>query len=150
MLERGFYSFKDFDDFNKEIDRINKMANNIMRTFFFDKPFSLVSIKQEKEKHNFSTRHWQEVVKDDKAILVYDIHGISPDDIIVKKVVEDGIAYITIEGKTKNEELNCEMEVRARWAIPYKQFKKPTKKIENGLLYVYIEKDKNENDEEII
>ena len=45
MLEKGFYSFRAFD----ELDRI---INNIMRTFFFDKPYSLVSIKQEKEKHN--------------------------------------------------------------------------------------------------
>lgn len=143
MLEKGFYSFRAFD----ELDRL---TNNIMRTFFFDKPYSVVSIKQEKEKHNFSTRHWQEIVKDNKAILIYDVHGINPDDLTVKKIVEDGIAYITIEGKSKNEELNCEMQVKARWAIPYKQFKKPTKKIKNGLLYVYIEKDKSNEDEEII
>ena len=56
---------------------------------------------------------------------MYDVHGINAGDLVVKRVVEDGIAYITIEGKTNNEELNCEMEVRARWAIPFKQFKKP-------------------------
>ncbi|MDK2900938.1 MAG: hypothetical protein PWQ45_1524, partial [Thermosipho sp. (in: thermotogales)] len=106
-----------------------------------DKPYCLVTTNQEKRKHNFSTRHWQEIIKDDKAILCYDIHGVNPTDIKVTKIVEDSISYIKIEGKTKNDILDCEMEVDARWAIPYKQFKKPTKKIENGLLYIFVEQE---------
>ncbi len=141
MLQKGFYSFGMCEN---EFDRL---ANKVMKTFFFDKPYSIVSINQEKEKHNFSTRHWQEIVKDDKTILAYDVHGIDVKDLKVTKIAEDGIAYIKIEGKTKNNILDCEMEVNARWAIPYKQFKKPTKKIENGILYVIV---KSNNIEEEI
>ena len=45
------------------------------------------------------------------------MHGINPDDLTVKKVVEDGIAYITIEGKSKIKMKNlgnCEMEVKSK------------------------------------
>lgn len=142
-LQKGFYSFRAFDDPFRGMD-------NILRTFLYDKPFSVVSINQEKEKHNFSTRHWQEIVKDDKAILVYDVHGIDKSDLKVTKTSEDGMSYITIEGKTKNEILDCDMEVKTRWMIPYRQFKKPTKKIENGLLYVFVESDKTEEEVEEI
>lgn len=144
MLQKGYYSFTKFND---EFDHL---TNNIMKTFFFDKPYSLISINQEKRKHNFSTRHWQEIIKDDKAILCYDIHGLNPNDIKVTKTTEDGIAYIKIEGKTKNEVLDCDMEVNARWAIPYKQFKKPTKKVENGLLYIFVEQEFTEEEIEEI
>ena len=139
MLQKSFYHFTKFD----EIDRL-------MKTFFFDKPYSIVSINQEKEKHNFSTRHWQEITKDGKTILGYDLHGINPDDLTVTKIIEDGIPYIKIEGKTKNEILDCEMEVNARWAIPYKQFKKPTKKVENGILYIFVEQEVIEEEVETI
>lgn len=142
-LQKGFYNFRAFDDPFKGMD-------NILRTFLYDKPFSVVSINQEKEKHNFSTRHWQEIVKDDKAILVYDVHGFSGNELSVKKITEDGMSYITIEGKTKNEILDCDMEIKTRWVIPYRQFKKPTKKIENGLLYVFVECDKTEEEVEEI
>lgn len=143
MLQ-NYYRFKRCED---EFDRL---ANRVMKTFFFDKPYSIVSINQEKEKHNFSTRHWQEIVKDDKTILAYDIHGIDPENLRVTKVVEDGVAYINIQGKTKNDILNCEMEVDTRWMIPYKQFKKPNKKIENGILYIFIEPMKTEEEVETI
>lgn len=138
MLQKGYYNFRTFDNTFTGIDR---MASNILKTFFYDNPFSLTTINQEKCKHNFSTRHWQEIIKDDKAILAYDLHGINPDDLKVIKTSEDGVSYITIEGKTKNEILDCEIEVKTRWAIPYKQFKKPTKKVENGILYIFVEQE---------
>lgn len=135
-LQKGFYSFKKYDDPFSTIDR---MADKLLKTFVYDNPFSVVTINQEKEKHNFSTRHWQAIVKDDKAILVYDVHGFGSEDLKITKQSEDGVPYIVIEGKTKNEILDCEMEIKTRWAIPYKQFKKPTKKIENGMLYIFVE-----------
>jgi HSP20 family molecular chaperone IbpA len=146
-LQKGFYSFKKYDDPFSTIDR---MADKLLKTFVYDNPFSVVTINQEKEKHNFSTRHWQEIIKDDKAILAYDVHGFSESDLKVTKTSEDGMSYITIKGKTKNEILDCEMEIKTRWMIPYKQFKKPTKKIENGMLYIFVEPDKTEEEIEEI
>lgn len=131
MLEKGFYSLRPYDPFTS-IDKV-------LKTFFYDKDYSVQNTIQEKVKHNFSTRHWQEIIKDDKAILAFDIHGINPDDLKVTKVCEDGMSYIKIEGTTKNEVLDCDMKVDTRWAIPYRQFNKPTKKIENGMLYIFVE-----------
>lgn len=147
MLQKGYYDFRTFDN---EFTGINRMANKMIRTFLYDNPFSLITINQEKEKHNFSTRHWQEIIKDDKAILAYDVHGINSEDLKVTKTTEDGTSYITIEGKTKNEILECDMEVKTRWAIPYKQFKKPTKKIENGILYIFVEQEEIKEEVETI
>ena len=127
-LVRGYANFKPFDG-----------IDGFMRTFFYDKDYSMPNITSEKEKHNFSTRHWEQIVKDDKAILVYDIHGINPDDLKVTKETENGTQYITIKGTTKNDILDCDMTVNARWAIPYQCCKKPTKKIINSLLYVFVE-----------
>lgn len=147
-LQKGFYSFTPFS--SDPFTNLDRMANRLLKTFVYDNPFSIVTINQEKGKHNFSTRHWQEIIKDDKVILVYDVHGFGDVDLSVKKITEDGMSYITIEGKTKNEILDCEMEIKTRWAIPYKQFKKPTKKIENGMLYITVECNKVEEEIEEI
>ena len=40
--------------------------------------------QQEKRKN---TRHWQEIIKDDKAILAYDVHGFSESDLKDTKMV---------------------------------------------------------------
>jgi hypothetical protein len=127
--------------------QVNSMINSIFK-FVNDKEYSVPIIYHEKQKHNFSTRHWQGIVDDNKAILVYDIHGVNPDDIKVKRITEDGVSYIVVEGKTKNEILNCEMDAGNRWVIPYKKFKKPVKEIKNGLLYITIEKDNSKNIDE--
>lgn len=127
-------------------DAINEVHNMI--SLFYDSVFSNENTQKEKEKHNFSTRHWQPVIKDGKTVLVYDISGINPEDIKVKKVTEDGSIYIVVETEngSKNEILNVDMNIKARWAVPYKKFKKPTKKIENGFLYVFIEPESSEEE----
>jgi hypothetical protein len=139
MLEKGFYEFKPFTTFD-----------SLVKTFIYDSNYCAKNINEEKVKHNFSTRHWQQIVKDDKAILVYDIHGINDTDLKVTKISEDGVSYIKIEGTTNNAILDCEMSMNVRWAIPYRQFKKPTKKIENGLLYIFVEPVTEEEEVETI
>lgn len=130
----------------------NEGLDKIFKTFFYDVEYSNENTQQEKRKHNFSTRYWQHIKKDGKDILVYDVSGIDPSKIKVRKVVEDGINYIVVESEdgTKNEILDIEMNIKARWAITYQQFKKPIKKIENGFLYVFIEPEKIEEDIEEI
>jgi hypothetical protein len=139
MLERGSYSFRAYDPFER-----------FVQSFFYDTGFSNENTQKEKTKHNFSTRHWQTVKKDGKDILIYDVSGLNPSEIIVNKVSEGGTNYILVKGSSKNEILDTEMTIEARWAIPYKQFKKPTKKIENGFLYVFLEPETSKEEIETI
>ncbi len=143
MLQRGYFN---------EFQKFDSLMDDMLKVFFYDTAYSNKNTQQEKKKHNFSTRYWQHVRKDGKDILVYDVSGIDPSKIKVKRITEDGINYIVVETEKgyKNEILDVEISINARWAITYKNFKKPTKKIENGFLYVFIEPEKLEEDVEEI
>ena len=103
----------------------NEGLDKIFKTFFYDVEYSNENTQQEKRKHNFSTRYWQHIKKNGKDILVYDVSGIDPSKIKVRKVVEDGVNYIVVESEdgAKNEILDIEVNIKARWAITYQQFK---------------------------
>ncbi len=101
--------------------------------YYFDKTYY---DKNQKRVNNFSNRRYQTIDKEDKRILVYDIVGIKDSDIKIEFTREDDVDYLQISGKSKNEILDCEFEINARFEVDVEKIEKIGHTIENGLLYI--------------
>jgi HSP20 family molecular chaperone IbpA len=101
--------------------------------YYFDKTYYE---KNQKKVNNFSNRRYQTIEKEDKKILVYDIVGINESDIKIEFTREDDVDYLQINGKSKNDALDCEFEINARFAVDVDKIEKIGHTVENGLLYI--------------
>lgn len=84
--------------------------------------------------------------KGDRDIYIFDVAGISKEDLSVKLIENEDFKEINIKGTTKNEMLDEELSFDYNIEIDMDiEIKEIISKLENGLLYVEIEYQEPEN-----
>lgn len=86
------------------------------------------------------------VSKDNKDIYIFDVAGITKEDLSVKLIENEDFKGIDIKGTTKNEMFDEELSVDYNIGVGIDtKIKEVTSKLENGLLCVEIEYQESEN-----
>lgn len=74
----------------------------------------------------------------DKDVLVFNVVGLSKDDISVKVEKEGQINYLNINGEKTDKMTEEPYNIKARFSIDTDKIANITYKVENGLLYVNL------------
>ena len=97
--------------------------------------------REEKDMHPYSVK------SDNKqTIITHNILGIDKKDLKITKETENGINYIIIAGKTKDDITGKEYSINSKFAIDESQLdlSKINATTKNGLLYIIIPTKKKE------
>lgn len=98
--------------------------------------------REEKDMHPYSIKNTEK-----ETIITHNILGIDKKDLKVSREAENGVSYIVISGKTKDNITGKEYSVNSRFALDEKQldFAKINVTAKNGLLYITIPTKRIEN-----
>jgi len=119
---------------------IDNLVDNMFSTIDWDKKNYKFN-REEKDMHPYSIK------SDEKqTIITHNILGIDKKDLKISKEIENGISYIVITGKTKDDLTKQEYSVNSRFALDESQLdlSKINATARNGLLYITIPTKKKE------
>lgn len=91
--------------------------------------------RDEKDMHPYSTYN-----NKNEFIIVHNILGIEKKDLKLTKILEKGVNYLLIEGKTKDTITGREYSISSKLALDANSLdlNKITPRVKNGLLYISI------------
>ena len=78
------------------------------------------------------------ISKDGQQIIIYNVLGLSKDDIDIAIKREGEVDYLTINGERKDKEINSTYAINSKFKIALNKVDNIEYKFENGLLRIYI------------
>lgn len=114
------------------------MLNFLFNPFLWDREVYKFN-RFEKDMNPFSVHK-----KDNKVILVHNVVGVDKKDLNLKISEKDGLNKLIISGETINEDTDSKYSIHSEFTLDKdKKIKDISSKLENGLLYITIEYEKD-------